>query len=40
MHEESRLPHPIYLDHNATTPVAAEVLSAMLPQVELHFGNR
>jgi cysteine desulfurase len=33
------MPRPIYLDHNATTPVAAEVLSAMLPYLERHFGN-
>jgi cysteine desulfurase len=33
------MPQPIYLDHNATTPVAAEVLSAMLPHLERHFGN-
>ena len=33
------MPQPIYLDHNATTPVAAEVLSAMLPYLERHFGN-
>jgi cysteine desulfurase len=30
---------PIYLDHNATTPVAAEVLAAMWPYLERHFGN-
>ncbi|HWQ10781.1 MAG TPA: aminotransferase class V-fold PLP-dependent enzyme, partial [Holophaga sp.] len=29
----------IYLDHNATTPVAPSVLEAMLPWFELHFGN-
>jgi cysteine desulfurase len=33
------MPRPIYLDHNATTPVAAEVLSAMWPYLERHFGN-
>jgi hypothetical protein len=30
---------PIYLDHNATTPVAAPVLAAMLPFLEREFGN-
>lgn len=30
---------PIYLDHNATTPVAPEVVAAMLPYLSEHFGN-
>ncbi len=30
---------PVYLDHNATTPVAPEVLVAMLPYLERDFGN-
>ena len=30
---------PIYLDYNATTPVAPDVLSAMLPYLVKHFGN-
>lgn len=30
---------PIYLDYNATTPVAPEVLEAMLPMLREHFGN-
>lgn len=30
---------PIYLDHNGTTPVDAEVLEAMLPFLREHFGN-
>jgi cysteine desulfurase len=29
----------IYLDHNATTPIAPEVLEAMRPYLERHFGN-
>jgi cysteine desulfurase NifS len=29
----------VYLDHNATTPVAPEVLAAMLPYLEGDFGN-
>lgn len=30
---------PIYLDHNATTPVAPEVAEAMWPHLSEHFGN-
>ncbi len=30
---------PIYLDYNATTPIAPEVLEAMLPFLHTHFGN-
>jgi cysteine desulfurase len=30
---------PIYLDHNATTPHAPEVIAAMKPYLEEHFGN-
>lgn len=29
----------LYLDHNATTPVAAEVLEAMLPWLQSNYGN-
>lgn len=29
----------IYLDHNGTTPVASEVVEAMLPYYQVHFGN-
>jgi cysteine desulfurase len=28
-----------YFDHNATTPIAPEVLSAMLPYLQQHWGN-
>jgi cysteine desulfurase len=31
--------HPIYLDHNATTPVDPDVLNAMLPFLREEFGN-
>ncbi|MCE9638250.1 MAG: cysteine desulfurase [Planctomycetes bacterium] len=31
--------HPIYLDHNATTPLAPEVLAAMDPFLRGQFGN-
>jgi cysteine desulfurase len=30
---------PIYLDHNATTPLLPEVVDAMLPYLAVHFGN-
>jgi cysteine desulfurase len=30
---------PVYLDYNATTPVAPEVFEAMLPFLREHFGN-
>jgi cysteine desulfurase len=30
---------PIYLDHNATTPLLPEVVEAMLPYMREHFGN-
>jgi cysteine desulfurase len=30
---------PIYLDHNATTPLLPEVVDAMLPYLGEHFGN-
>jgi cysteine desulfurase len=30
---------PIYLDHNASTPVLAEVIDAMLPHLRDGFGN-
>ncbi|MEJ2642215.1 MAG: cysteine desulfurase family protein [Desulfosarcinaceae bacterium] len=31
--------HPIYLDYNGTTPHAPEVIDAMRPFLETHFGN-
>ena len=31
--------YPIYLDYNATTPCAQEVVEAMLPYFGTHFGN-
>ena len=33
------MPRAVYLDHAATTPVAAEVLTAMLPFLGEHCGN-
>ena len=30
---------PIYLDYNATTPIAREVAEAMTPYLYEHFGN-
>lgn len=30
---------PVYLDYNATTPHDPEVVAAMLPFLETHFGN-
>ena len=30
---------PVYLDYNATTPVAPEVVEAILPYLVEHFGN-
>ncbi len=30
---------PVYLDYNATTPIDPEVLEAMRPYLEEHFGN-
>ena len=31
--------NPIYLDYNATTPIAKEVADAMRPYLEAYFGN-
>jgi cysteine desulfurase len=30
---------PVYLDHNATTPILPAVVDAMLPYLREHFGN-
>jgi cysteine desulfurase len=30
---------PVYLDHNASTPVLPEVIEAMQESLQLHFGN-
>lgn len=30
---------PVYLDYNATTPIAPEVVEEMLPYIQTHFGN-
>lgn len=35
----SPLESPIYLDHNATTPLLPEVVDAMLPYLRSEFGN-
>jgi len=32
-------PDPLYLDHNATTPLLPEVVDAMVPYLREHFGN-
>ena len=36
---DDMIPAPIYLDHNATTPVLPEVVEAMLPWLGGRFGN-
>ncbi|OQY42066.1 MAG: cysteine desulfurase NifS [Desulfobacteraceae bacterium 4572_87] len=36
---KSDLKYPIYLDHNGTTPIASEAVSAMKPFMAAHFGN-
>lgn len=38
-YSQTRSTRPIYLDYNATTPVAPEVLDAMLPYLREEFGN-
>ena len=37
--DEMRTDDPVYLDHNATTPLLPEVVDAMLPYLREHFGN-
>ena len=32
--------HPVYLDHNATTPIDPEVEEAMLPYLKGGIGGR
>ncbi len=39
MGDEEGKDRSIYLDYNATTPVLAEVVEAMLPYLREHFGN-
>ena len=39
MPTDVRIVQPIYLDYNATTPHASEVVAAMRPFLEEHFGN-
>ncbi len=39
MPRDDKLTQPIYLDYNATTPHAPEVVAAMKPFLEEHFGN-
>jgi cysteine desulfurase len=36
---EAALKKAIYLDHNGTTPIGSEAVSAMMPFLEKHFGN-
>jgi len=33
------MPSPVYLDYNATTPVASEVADAMIPHLREDYGN-
>lgn len=34
-----RIGFVIYLDHNATTPIASEMLDAMMPYLTTEWGN-
>src|SRR5450759_3281121 len=38
-HVMTHLERPVYLDYNATTPHDPEVVAAMRPYLEEHFGN-
>ncbi len=37
--ERTTVTDPVYLDHNATTPVTPDVFAAMAPWLQAHFGN-
>lgn len=37
--KKTNMDNPIYLDYNATTPIAPEVAEEMLPYIRTHFGN-
>ncbi|MDP2232830.1 MAG: aminotransferase class V-fold PLP-dependent enzyme, partial [Actinomycetota bacterium] len=39
MHHDAESASRIYLDHNASTPIAPEVREAMLPYLHSAYGN-